>query len=367
MSFTARYLTKTCRTGFYALLLALVGLSPLAGSLRAQSATTGAIGGSVTDASGALLPGTAVTVTSVATGAMRMAKTNAQGEYRISDLQPDVYKVTFAADGFKTREETAVTVTVGGLVDLSPKLSAGATGDKVEVSDEATLLNTENNAITSTIDQNAIDNLPINGRRWSNFALLTPGVVSNSDGFGLLSFRGISVLLNNSTVDGADNNQAYFSEERGRTRASYSISQSAVQEFQVNLSNYSAEYGRAAGGVINTVTKSGGNAYHGELFFYDRDNDFGADQPLHHADHAGRQLQQLHHLPLQAQGLAQAVGLRSRRSAHPRQALLVLLLRPEPAELPRHRPRLRPHRLTFAPADTTLPSGYHLHLRHVDR
>jgi len=94
-----------------------------------------------------------------------------------------------------------------------------------------------------------------------------PGVVSDSNGFGLLSFRGISVLLNNSTVDGADNNQAYFSEERGRTRASYSVSQAAVQEFQVNASNYSAEYGRAAGGVINTVTRSGSNQYHGELFF----------------------------------------------------------------------------------------------------
>ena len=122
-------------------------------------------------------------------------------------------------------------------------------------------MHTQDVAISTTIDQNAIDNLPINGRRWSNFALLTPGVVSNADGYGLLSFRGISFLLNNSTVDGADDNQAYFSEERGRTRASYSVSQAAVQEFQVNASNYSAEYGRAAGGVINTVTKSGSNQW----------------------------------------------------------------------------------------------------------
>ena len=111
------------------------------------------------------------------------------------------------------------------------------------------------------------------------FALLTPGVVSNGDGFGLLSFRGISFLLNNSTIDGLDDNQAYFSEQRGRTRAAYSISQAAVQEFQVNTSNFSAEYGRSAGGVINTVTRSGGNQFHGQLFFYDRDNDFGASNP----------------------------------------------------------------------------------------
>src|SRR5207248_8335389 len=103
----------------------------------------------------------------------------------------------------------------------------------------------------------------------SNFALLTPGVVNNSSGFGLISVRGISALLNNNTVDGADNNQAFFSEERGRTRAGYSSPKVAVQEFQINTSNYSAEYGRAAGAVINTVTKSGTNSLHGEAYFYD--------------------------------------------------------------------------------------------------
>src|SRR5206468_10712095 len=131
-----------------------------------------------------------------------------------------------------------------------------------------------------TLDQTAISNLPINGGRWSNFALLTPGVVSDSNGFGLLSFRGISTLLNNNTVDGADNNQAFFSEERGRTRAQYSTTQAAVQEFQVNSSNYSAEYGRSAGGVVNTVTKSGTNQIHGNAFFYDRDNNWAATNPF---------------------------------------------------------------------------------------
>ena len=117
------------------------------------------------------------------------------------------------------------------------------------------------------MNQEAISNLPINGGRWSSFAMLTPGVVSDSNGFGLLSFRGISTLLNNNTVDGADNNQAFFSEERGRTRAGYSTPKSAIDEFQVNTSNYSSEYGRSAGGVINTVTKSGTNGIHGETLF----------------------------------------------------------------------------------------------------
>jgi hypothetical protein len=262
-----------------ALLVVLVLAAAARNQALAQSATTGAIGGTVTDIGGALLPATIVTVKSVETGIMRTAKTNGVGEYRVSELEPGTYTATFTADGFEAYQENTIVVTVGSIATVSPALKAGSVTNTVEVTDQTPLLHTEDSAISTTIDQNAIDNLPINGRRWSNFALLTPGVVSNGDGFGLLSFRGISFLLNDSTVDGADNNQAYFSEERGRTRASYSISQAAVQEFQINASNYSAEYGRAAGGVINTVTKSGSNQFHGELFFYDRDNDFGASNP----------------------------------------------------------------------------------------
>jgi hypothetical protein len=264
---------------FFAALLAVFTLATAGSVAFGQSATTGAIGGTVTDSGGALLPATTIIVKAVDTGLVRTTKSNGSGEYRVTELEPGTYVATFTADGFETYQANAIIVTVGSLASVSPSMKPGSVTNTVEVTDETPLMHTQDDAISTTIDQNAIDNLPINGRRWSDFALLTPGVVSNGDGFGLLSFRGISFLLNNSTVDGADNNQAYFSEERGRTRASYSVSQAAVQEFQVNASNYSSEYGRAAGGVINTVTKSGGNKYHGELFFYDRDNDFGAENP----------------------------------------------------------------------------------------
>jgi hypothetical protein len=254
--------------------LALLMLA-MALTASAQSASSGAIAGTVTDTAGALLPGAIVTVKSTDTGTERKVKATASGEFRISELTPGTYSVTVTADGFETQQTNGIAVTVGGVATVSPKLTVGAVTDKVEVTDSAPDLHLQDSAISTTIDQNAIDNLPINGRRWSDFALLTPGVVSNSDGFGLLSFRGISYLLNNSTVDGADDNQAYFSEARGRTRSAYTVTQSAVQEFQVNTSNYSAEYGRAAGGVINTVTKSGTNKLRGELFFYDRDNGIG--------------------------------------------------------------------------------------------
>jgi hypothetical protein len=271
MFLTAR---KSPKALFLTLLAALC-LALFAPHAKAQSSTTGAIGGTVTDAGGALLPNAVITVTSADTQATRKVRSNSSGEFRIPELTPGAYSVTIVVDGFQTSVTRDITVTVGNTATITPKLTVGSVSDKVEVADTAPALHLNDSGITTTLDQNTIDNLPINGRRYSDFALLTPGVVSNSDGFGLLSFRGISYLLNNVTVDGADDNQAYFSEARGRTRSSYTVTQAAVQEFQVNTSNYSAEYGRAAGGVINTVTKSGSNQFHGEVFFLDRDNRIG--------------------------------------------------------------------------------------------
>lgn len=261
------------------MIMICLGLLLVAPAAFAQSAVNGAIGGTVFDTAGSVISGTTVVATNVETGLTKSAKSSESGIYRILEVVPGRYTVTFSAEGYKTYKESNVIVTVGGLSNISPNLSIGSVNTVMEVTDQAPMIQTESPEISTAIDQVQIDNLPINGRRWSNFALLTPGVVSNSDGFGLLSFRGISYLLNNSTVDGMDDNQAYFSEQRGRTRASYAVSQAAVQEFQINTSNFSAEYGRSAGGVINTVTKSGGNQLHGELFFYDRDNDWGATNP----------------------------------------------------------------------------------------
>ncbi len=168
---------------------------------------------------------------------------------------------------------------LGRVTELDIALKVERVVETVQVSSAAPAVNTAQPDFATNINQEAVDNLPINGRRWSRFALLAPGATPDGT-FGLISFRGISGLLNNHTVDGGDNNQAFFSEERGRTRAAYSVSQAAVREFQVNVSNFSAEYGRAAGGVINTVTKSGSNKLHGEGFYFLRDNALGATNPL---------------------------------------------------------------------------------------
>jgi hypothetical protein len=244
--------------------------------LIAQSTTDGAVGGTVYDKSDAVVANAQIVVHHNGTNAEHTTTSDGQGYYRVNGLQPGTYTVTISAKSFADYKAEKVIVTVGSLTEISPHLAVGGTGEVVEVTAEAPQINYVSPDFSNTLDQTAVANLPINGGRWSNFALLTPGVVNDSGAFGLLSFRGISVLLNNNTFDGADNNQAFFSEERGRTRAGYSTPIEAVQEFQVNTSNYSAEYGRSAGGVVNTVSKSGTNSLHGTGYFKDRDNDWGA-------------------------------------------------------------------------------------------
>src|SRR5205807_5828446 len=113
---------------------------------------------------------------------------------------------------------------------------------------------TDKTDVSTVVNLKDVMNLPMNGRRWDSFALSTPGT-TNDSGFGLLSFRGMSGLYNNNMIDGMDNNQAFFSEAKGRTRLSFAYSIDAIQEFQVGNSAFSAQYGRAAGGVVNAVTK----------------------------------------------------------------------------------------------------------------
>ncbi|MGH9942063.1 MAG: TonB-dependent receptor [Pyrinomonadaceae bacterium] len=245
----------------------------------AQSTTDGAIGGVVKDPQGAVIVNAAISVRNEETNKENTATTDGEGRFRIVQLQPGNYTVMINQSGFATFTQGTVVVEVGRVTSLEIPLSVSGSQESVEVTAEAPVVNTTQQDFSNNINQTSINELPINGRRASNFVLLTPGVVSEG-GFGLNSFRGVSGLLNNSTIDGGDNNNAFYSEERGRTRISYVVSQAAIREFQVNTSNYSAEYGRAAGGVVNTVTKSGTNEFHGGGFFYVRDNRLGAANPL---------------------------------------------------------------------------------------
>lgn len=241
-----------------------------------QSTTDGAIGGTVFDATGAVVAGAKIEIRNNGTAAQQTVNSGASGFYRVGGLHPGEYTVIISGTGLSSYKAEKVIVQVGSLTEISPRLGVAGTSETVDVTAEAPQINYDSEDFANTVNQTQIANLPINGGRWSNFTLLTPGVVSDSNAFGLVSVRGISTLLNNNTVDGADNNQAFFSEERGRTRIGYSTPKEAIDEFQVNTSNYSAEYGRSAGGVVNTVTKSGTNQIHGEGYYNNRDNTFGA-------------------------------------------------------------------------------------------
>ena len=251
----------------------------LSGIAVAQTAATGNIEGVVTDTTGAVLPGVTVVVKNTATNVTRELVTDEGGRYRANALQPGVYEISASLGGFQSATFANLEVQVGQTLAADVKLRAAGVTESVTVTAESPLIDTRRTDVSNVIGETAIQNLPINGRRWENFVLLGPGV-TNDGNFGLVSYRGISGLYNNNTVDGADNNQAFFSEARGRTRTSYSISQAAIKEFQVGVSNFSAEFGRAAGGTVNAVTKSGTNNVHGEGFYFLRDDAFTSKDPF---------------------------------------------------------------------------------------
>ncbi len=245
----------------------------------AQSTTQGGIAGTVFDATSAVVPNAAIVIRNTGTNAEQKLVSDAAGYFKAPQLAPGTYTVTISAPGFSELKSAGVIVQVNLVTELNEHLQTGEQSQTVEVTAEAPVLNFESPAYGGHLSNQEIENIPINNRRWSALALTTPGVTPNSDGFGLLSFRAISPLLNNVEIDGADDNQAFFSEERGRTRAGYSTSQAAVREFQVNTGVYSAEFGRAVGGVVNSVTKSGTNQLHGELYFYNRNSSRSAFTP----------------------------------------------------------------------------------------
>jgi hypothetical protein len=256
------------------LAMSLLGLQAFA-----QSTTDGAIGGTVTDQTGAVIPNATVKATNIGTNKAAIATTDGSGRFRVISLQPGRYALEIAAGNFAPYKAQGLIVEVGRVTTVEVKMSVSASAEAVDVTGEAPTVNTQSQDFSSNINQTDINELPINGRRWSQYALGTPGATPDG-AFGLVSFRGISGLLNNNTVDGGDNNNAFYGEERGRTRIGYVISQDAIQEFQVNTSNFSAEYGRAAGAVVNAVTKSGTNKFHGSGFWYVRDEALNAYNPF---------------------------------------------------------------------------------------
>ena len=265
---------KTLLAGIFVLVFAA---SP---SLFGQAASgTATITGLVTDPSGAVVPQADVLVRNVGTNVTRVLKSNDAGLYEAVALQPGDYEVKASKAGFSTLTRTGITVSVGQVARVDIGMQVSATAENVTVEANTPVVETEKTDVSTTINLKDMLNLPMSGRRWDSFALSTPGT-SNDGGFGLLSFRGMSGLYNNNMIDGMDNNQAFFSEAKGRTRLSFAYSIDAIQEFQVGNSSFSAQYGRAAGGVVNAVTKSGTNDLHGTAFYLIRDDSLNAANPF---------------------------------------------------------------------------------------
>ena len=240
--------------------------------------SNGSISGTATDSTGAVLPGITVTATNLATGVARTSVSNETGHYQIGLLPPGTYSVKGELSGFQPSLHEKVVVNVGTDVTVDLKMKTGVS-ETVTVTAAAPVVETTKSEVSSVVNEKAIENLPTNGRNFIDFVLTTPGVVRDTR-LGDISFAGQRGTLNSLVVDGANNDNTFFGQTLGRTgsgRAPYQFSQDAVKEFQVNANAYSAEYGRAGGAVINVVTKSGTNEFHGSVFDFYRDKSLNAN------------------------------------------------------------------------------------------
>ena len=247
----------------------------LASVALAQSvAGLGGITGTVSDATGARIPDAEVVVSNAERGVSRKLTTNGAGIFTAGSLVPSSgYGVSIRRVGFGRTEAKNITVQVGQVIDIQFALTVSTAATSVEVNTDVPVVDSAKTGVSQVVDADQILNLPINGRRVDSFVLLAPGV-TNDGSFGGITFRGIPGG-NAFLQDGNDSTNQYYNENGGRTRISSNLSQDTVQEFQV-ITGGSAEFGRAAGGVINTVTKSGGNTTHGTAYWFFRNQNFNA-------------------------------------------------------------------------------------------
>jgi hypothetical protein len=245
----------------------------------AQSmAGLGALRGSVTDAAGASIARADVTVSNAKIGFTRNLVASSDGDFEATSLPPENgYEVTVKMAGFATYKATDITVHVGETATVTVKLSISQVDQTVSVDASATTLDTTRSGVSALVSQREINDLPINGRRVDQFVLLTPGVTTDGAG-GEVTFRGVpgnNIFLQ----DGMDVTQQWGQDNAGSTSAFSPLSQDAVQEFLVQTSGYSAEFGHAAGGIVNTLTKSGTDFFHGSAFEFFKNRTLNSPDP----------------------------------------------------------------------------------------
>ena len=277
-------MSSTRIRGFLALLLFLI-MMPAPIRLAAQDSATGAIRGSVFDPTGSRIAQASIVVVSTATGARYAATSDAEGRFAIDLLPPGDYSARVVAQGMSPQVTPQLHVDVGGAAQLEFHLTVAGAHETVTVSGAPGLVETRSSAVSTLLDERALNDIPLNGRRFSDLALFSPGVTQDPRSLtsatnGDLSFGGIRGFQNSFLVDGLDFNNAFFAQARGRYRAPYQFSTEVVQEFRISSNSYGAEQGRSGGAVVNVVTKSGSNHVHGTAFYYLRDSSFGATDPF---------------------------------------------------------------------------------------
>src|SRR5918995_2237590 len=250
-----------------ALFLALLCIAPPA-HVFAQAGTSG-LTGVVRDPQGTPMDRVHIVVLDPATGFSRETETNNTGNYNIPGLRPGTYTVVATLDGFRTFTETAFRIEVGQIARLDVGLEIGAITEVVEVAGRAQMLQTEGPPLTGVIDSQKISDLPLNGRNFVQLALLVPGVNTGQPGAnrgGGVSIGGTRSEQNSFQLDGVSNTAQWDS------GISFRPSVDSIQEFKIEVNNYSAEFGKGAGGQITVVTKSGTNQLHGSLYEFNRND-----------------------------------------------------------------------------------------------
>jgi outer membrane receptor protein involved in Fe transport len=261
-------------------LILLGGLVLTAAAPVAAQINTVDLSGQILDPQKAAVPDAKITVKNAATGATRTAETNDQGRYMLVGLPPGRYEFRVEATGFAKVVNPEVVLTIGQSAELNVTLTIQTGTETVQVTEATELIEVRRTAVASTVDQRRIESLPINGRNYINFTLTNSQAQRDSaPSIGAaptsgLNFQGQRARSNQVSVDGAD---AVDNSTNG-IRAT--VSQEAVQEFQLIMSNYMPEFGRATGGVVNIVTKGGSNAVHGNIFGYLRHKSIQARNPF---------------------------------------------------------------------------------------
>ena len=238
----------------------------------AQSGLTSAeIRGVVTDPLGGVIAGSHITVTHLDTNVSRNVATDPNGRYTVPALPPGRYRLTATAAGFRTETRVGVGLSIGDSINIDVMLTTLTTELGVTVNATPPSIEPSHTAVSTVVGQEQIENLPINGRNFMTFAAITAGAAldrtpqQGATTTSGLSFTGQRARSNNIMIDGFDNNDNVVGATRLRT------SQEAVREFRVLTDSFSAEFGRASGGVVNIVTKSGTNDFHGNTFMFVRD------------------------------------------------------------------------------------------------